>query len=76
MDLGPQTPIAPNKSVNKAKKMSTHFLSLINGWIWSNWGSGDPNPYGDSVEKMSTHFLTTVSAWIWAPRPNCSKSIF
>ena len=20
--------------------MSTHFLSLINGWIWSNWGLG------------------------------------
>ena len=33
-------PIAPNPSVNKAKKMSTHFLSLINGFIWSNWGLG------------------------------------
>ena len=26
--MGPQTPIAPNPSVNKAKKMSTHCLSL------------------------------------------------
>ena len=24
----------------QAKKMSTYFLSLINGWIWSNWGLG------------------------------------
>ena len=28
MEFGPQTPIAPNPSVNKAKKMSTHFLGL------------------------------------------------
>ena len=46
--------------------MSTHFLSLINGWIWSNWGSGGPNPCGDSVKKMSTHFLSLINGWIWS----------
>ena len=44
--------------------MSTHFLSLINGWIWSNWGSGGPNPCGDSVKKTSTHFLNRLCGWI------------
>ena len=28
MDLGPQTPIAPNLSINKTKKKNIHFLSL------------------------------------------------
>ena len=45
--------------------MSTHVLSLINGWIWSNWGLGAPNPCGDSVKKMSTHFLSLINGWIW-----------
>ena len=28
----------PNPCGDSVKKMSTHFLSLVNGWIWSNWG--------------------------------------
>ena len=34
--------------------MSTHFLSLINGWIWSSWGLG-------AKFHMKTHFLSLGS---------------
>ena len=37
--------------------MSTHFLSLINGWIWGNWGLGAQILIGDNVKKMNTHFI-------------------
>ena len=47
-----------------AKKMSTHFLSLINGWIWEQLGSGGANPCGDSVKKTSIHFLNRLCGWI------------
>ena len=40
-----------------SKKMSTHFLNLINGWIWSIGVWAGPNPYGDrclckAVERL------------------------
>ena len=40
--------------------MSTHFLSLINGWIWSNWRLGAQIHVETvlSVKKMNTHFLS------------------
>ena len=54
MDLDQLLSGGPNPCGDSVKKMSTHFFSLINGWIWSNWG----HPCGDSVKKMSTHFLS------------------
>ena len=30
----------PNPCGDSVKKTNTHFLSRINGWIWSNWGLG------------------------------------
>ena len=40
--------------------MSTHFLSIINGWIWSNWCLGAQIHVETvlSVKKMNTHFLS------------------
>ena len=42
--------------------MSTHFLSLVNGFIWSNWGLGAQIHVETVLEKgakkMSTHFLS------------------
>ena len=58
MDLEQVGSGGPNPCGDSVKKMSTHFLSLINGWIWGNWGLGGPNPCGDSVKIMSTHFLS------------------
>ena len=52
----------PNPCEDSAKKMSihflTHFLSLINGWIWDNWGLGAQIHIEDSIKKMSIHFLS------------------
>ena len=55
--------------------MSTHSLSLINGWIWSNWGSGGPNPCGDSVRirKRVLIFLALLTdgfgaIGVWGPK--------
>ena len=38
MDLEQLGSGGPNPCGDSVKKMSTHFLSLVNGWIWSNWG--------------------------------------
>ena len=48
----------PNPCGDSVKKTNTHFLSRINGWIWSNWGLGAQIHVEDSVKKMSTHFLS------------------
>ena len=48
----------PNPCGDSVKKMSAHFLSLINGWIWDNWGLGAQIHIKDSIKKMSTHFLS------------------
>ena len=40
MDLEQLGSGGPNPCGDSVKKMSTHFLSLVNGWIWSNWGLG------------------------------------
>ena len=53
--------------------MSTHFLSFINGWIWSNWCLGAQIHVETvlSVKKMKTHFLSLgqeneFDGWIWS----------
>ena len=40
--------------------MNNHFLSLINGWIWSNWRLGAQIHMEKvlSVKKMNFHFLS------------------
>ena len=40
MDLEQLGSGGPNPCGDSVKKMSTHCLSLVNGWIWSNWGLG------------------------------------
>ena len=51
MDLEQLGSGGPNPCGDSVKK-STHFLSLINGWIWSNWG----HPCGDSVKENEYSF--------------------
>ena len=45
--------------------MSTHFLRLINGWIWSNWGLG-AQVHVETVKKRSIHLLSLINGWIWS----------
>ena len=58
MDLEQLASGGPNPCGDSVKKMSTHFLSLINGWIWSNWGLGAQIHVETVLKKMSTHFLS------------------
>ena len=49
----------PNPCGDSVKKMSTHFLNLINRMDLEQLGSGGPkNPSVNKVKKMSTHFLS------------------
>ena len=41
--------------------MSTHFLSLINGWIWSNWGLGARIHVETVLRKRVLIFLTVFA---------------
>ena len=41
--------------------MSTHFLSLINGWIWSNWGLGAQIHVETVLRKRVLIFLTVFA---------------
>ena len=40
MDLEQLGSGGSNPCGDSVKKMSTHFLSRINGWTWFNWGLG------------------------------------
>ena len=44
-----------------ANWLSTHFLSLINGWIWSNWGLGAQIHVETVLRKRVLIFLTVFA---------------
>ena len=58
------------------KKISTHFLNGICGWIWTPWGVDlEPGMGGETVLRKSVFIFLTVLAdgfgppgkWIWSP---------
>ena len=57
MDLGPQTPLAPNPSINKAKQMNTPFLNCLHMDLGPQTPIA-PNPSTNKAKKMSTHCLS------------------
>ena len=59
---------------NCVKKISTHFLNGICGWIWTPLASGfgardgrGSDPGENSVKKIRKNFLNGICGWIWTP---------